>query len=154
MAEDVSPVPRRRKQLPHDVPLWVPDGEVFFITICCMPRGVNQLCNPTTAHIVFESVQFRQDRGDWYVHIVLLMPDHLHALVSFPRDRSMRTVIASWKEFLAKRASISWQRDFFDHRLRDRNYIAKANYIRMNPVKKNLTTDPASWPFVWEPALD
>ena len=90
--------------------------------------------------------------GDWYVQLLLLMPDHLHGLVSFPEDRAMKSVISSWKEFLARKAGVSWQRDFFDHRVRDdESFLEKANYIRMNPVRKNLVAEAGLWPFVWQP---
>jgi putative transposase len=91
-------------------------------------------------------------RGDWYVHLALLMPDHCHALVSCPRDADMRKAVANWKEIVSKRTGVRWQRDFFDHRLRAaESYEEKAHYIRMNPVRGGLTSDPNSWPHVWEP---
>lgn len=143
--------PLDRKRLPHDTPSWVRDGSTFFITICCTPRGHNQLCHPGIAHVLFESVRFRHARGDWYVHLLLLMPDHLHGLISFPRDRAMKSVVSKWKEIVAKKTTVVWQRDFFDHRLRDdENFMQKAHYIRMNPVRAHLTTDRVLWPFKWE----
>ena len=148
---DSAPI---RKKLPHTTPWWVRDGAIFFITVCCTPRGLNQLCNRSTADSLFESVQFRQCRGDWYVHLLLLMPDHLHGLISFPRDRAMRKVISSWKEIVAKKTGVSWQRDFFDHRVRHgKSYSSKADYIRMNPVRKNLVAHSELWSFVWRPDL-
>ena len=80
------------------------------------------------------------------------MPDHLHMLVSFPRDAAMKAVIAGWKEIVAKKESVRWQRDFFDHRLRaTESYEEKAHYIRMNPVRRNLAPTSDAWSFVWEP---
>ncbi len=36
-----------RKTLPHDVPLWVnPQNEIYFITVNCVPPGLNQLAQP------------------------------------------------------------------------------------------------------------
>jgi REP element-mobilizing transposase RayT len=75
----------RRKSLPHSPPDWVRANEaVFFITICCQPRGVNQLCHDEVAQRILESVAFRHRRGDWWMQICLLMPDHVHLLASFP----------------------------------------------------------------------
>ena len=80
------------------------------------------------------------------------MPDHLHALISFPRDKEMTKCISNWKEITAKKIGLCWQRDFFDHRLRaEESYEEKANYIRMNPVRKRFVADPSEWRFVWEP---
>jgi putative transposase len=133
--------------------LWVrSDQAVFFITICCTPKGENQLCKSATAEALFESVAFRQGRGDWWMHLLLLMPDHLHALSSFPSDKDMKVVIPQWKEFTAKKLGIEWQRDFFDHRLRhDESLHAKADYILQNPVRRGLIQRPEDWPYVWLP---
>jgi REP element-mobilizing transposase RayT len=142
----------QRKFLPHTAPAWVRDGAIFFITVCCAPRGANQLCLDAIAARIWESNEFRQKRHDWHVLICLLMPDHLHALISFPRDKVPAKVMANWKEIIAKQTGISWQRDYFDHRLRsDESHEEKSHYIRQNPVRKGLVTNPEEWKFVWEP---
>jgi REP element-mobilizing transposase RayT len=141
----------KRKVLPHETPVWVKPGELFFITICCQQRGENQLCRTELARALIESVCFRQERGDWFVRLFLLMPDHLHALISFPRESSMKAVVAKWKEYSKRHLGIVWQRGFFDHRLRKAESLdEKAHYIRMNPVRQGLVGKPEDWPWVWE----
>src|SRR5690606_6994500 len=123
---------------------------VFFLTICCQVRGTNQLCRREVSEVTFEAVSFRQRMHRWHMHLLLLMPDHLHALVSFPMQESMRKVIAGFKEITAKGTGVEWQRDFFDHRLRnDESFEEKAHYIRMNPVRKELINRSEDWPWVW-----
>ena len=140
----------RRKILPHGVPSWVEGGAVFFVTICCAVHGMNQLCRPEVASALFEAVEFRQARGDWHTHLLLLMPDHLHMLVSFPLDEEMKRVISNFKEMTAKRPRVLWQRDYFDHRLRsDESFDEKAHYIRANPVRKGLVLREEEWRYVW-----
>jgi len=143
-----------RTQLPHGVPAFVrPDDAVFFITICCRPRGGNQLCSPEIANPLFESVAHRNQRGDWWVQFLLLMPDHLHALMLFPQEVEMRAVISEWKKFSARRMHIQWQRDCFDHRLRgEESARAKEEYIRQNPVRAGLAEKAEDWRYVWWPA--
>jgi len=141
----------KRKVLPHVVPFWVKTGDVFFITICCQQRGENQLCCPEVGRALIESVRFRQERGDWHARLFLLMPDHLHALVSFPPENAMKAVVAKWKEYSRRQLDIVWQRGFFDHRLRRAESLdEKAQYIRMNPVRLELVARPEDWPWVWE----
>jgi len=95
---------------------------------------------------------FRHQRHNWHCRLSLLMPDHLHALISFPPASSMKTVVANFKENTAKCADINWQREFFDHRLRDQRALQlKANYIRQNPVRAGLTTSANTWPYLWTP---
>src|SRR5947199_10730074 len=68
------------------------------------------------------------------------MPDHLHALLSFPPSgKPLRLIISKWKEWTAKELGIVWQRDFFEHRLRhDESRREKADYILHNPVRNKL----------------
>jgi putative transposase len=145
-----GPALPKRQKLPHGVPEWVADGAVYFITICCGERGRNQLCAPEVADSVFEAVRFREARLDWHMRLVLLMPDHLHALFSFSPRQPMEKMISNFKEVVAKKAGVRWQRDYFDHRLRaEESLDEKAAYIRMNPVRKGLITRADDWPYVW-----
>jgi len=131
--------------------LWLrPEDGIFFITICCRDRVKNQLCWPTLARVIFDSVEFRNEKHVWYAHLVVLMPDHLHALISFPYERPMKQIIADWKRFLARNLNADWQRDFFDHRLRrDESFVEKADYIRDNPVRAGLVSCTEDWPYFW-----
>jgi putative transposase len=145
----------QRKFLPHATPAWVRPGAAFFLTLCCVPRGANHLCHETVAGLLFEAAEFRHRAERWFVHLLLLMPDHLHGLVSFSAEEEMKKVIANFKGIAAKRAGIVWQRDFFDHRLRsDESFDEKARYIRMNPVRMGLVASPELWPYVWQPGAD
>jgi len=141
-----------RKSLPHEVPLWVdPQKEIYFISINCKQRFINQLTLPNVAEKLFETVRHRQDLFLWRPYLFLLMPDHLHALVSFPPSgKSFKQVITKWKEWTAKEIGIVWQRDFFEHRLRhDESRREKADYILANPVRKGLVDRPQDWPFIY-----
>jgi len=141
----------QRTKLPHGTPVWVPSGSTYFITICCQARGLDQLCNRRVADCIFEAIDFRNTEGKWRAQLFLLMPDHLHALISFPADREMAKVVRSFKEITAKKTGVHWQSDFFDHRLRsDHEYIEKAVYVRANPVRGGLVGDQALWPWKWE----
>jgi putative transposase len=69
------------------------------------------------------------------------MADHLHMLATFGPNAGMKTVIRNLKRYLANHAGINWQRDFFDHRLRDdESYDEKANYILNNPARAGFVT--------------
>jgi REP element-mobilizing transposase RayT len=78
------------------------------------------------------------------------MPDHLHGLFGFARDTGIQQTVTAWKHYNSRTLGISWQRDFFEHRLRhDESFDEKALYIRMNPVRKGLCERPEDWPFCW-----
>jgi putative transposase len=143
--------PIGRKHLPHDCTPLYPvnsESEVYFITICCIPRGANQLANTRIWRAIEETLTIRESNGDLLCRLVLAMPDHLHGLLSFPGSKSMKSVISAFKSWLAKQQGIQWQRDFFDHRLRNEVSAAeKAKYIQMNPVRAGLAANPQDWPY-------
>src|SRR6266446_2243077 len=111
---------KERARLPHDVPLWVdPAKEVYYLTINCRRRGLNQLAVPSIGPPLLETVAFRQKLGLWFAYLFLVMPDHVHALVSFPpSERTIQGVVTDWKRWTARHMGIKWQKDFFEHRLR------------------------------------
>ncbi len=99
-----------RKRLPHEVPQYVasnPEGDVFFITICCEPRGHNQLVTSQTWAAIKDTFEYRQQQGDLKIIMLLAMPDHLHGLLSFEGTQSMSRVVKSIKSWLAKKVGIN-----------------------------------------------
>jgi len=88
----------------------------------------------------------------WHCRLCLLMPDHLHAILSFPLAPGMPTAIKNWKKFVARKHDVDWQRDFFDHRLRDHHELSqKTSYILMNPVRKGLCEQAEDWAWIYRP---
>ena len=141
-----------RKRLPHAVPQWVPEGSWFFITINCEERGRNQLCRTGVGDAVLAAMEHNHSKGVWHCRLVLLMSDHLHAIIAFPHEPGMKTTLSNWKKFTAVKLGIEWQRDFFDHRLRsNEELIEKTDYILMNPVRKGLCERADDWAWVYRP---
>ena len=140
-----------RRHLPHEIPLDTRIGtedEVFFITICCLPRAINQLACIEVWQTIDESLRHREQLGDIRVRLVLAMPDHLHGLFAFCGLKPMTSVMADFKSWVAKSSGVNWQRDFFDHRLRGlESATEKANYIRNNPVRAGLVSRSEDWPY-------
>ena len=140
-----------RKHLPHTglpVNPTHSEGEVYFITICCIPRNINQLATSEVWQAIAETLAVREGQGDLTCRLALAMPDHLHGLFGFPGSKPMTKVISDFKSWLAKQCGIQWQRDFFDHRLRNlESATEKARYIRMNPVRAGLAANPQDWPY-------
>jgi putative transposase len=146
---DVNALPRR-KRLIHDVPSWVPEDSIFFITVNCLPRGQNHLADPKTAAALTEGITMRVERKQWWPLVVLLMPDHVHGLIAFPLGEAMPKIIRDWKRYTARSQGIRWQRHFFDHRIRKEESLEeKWNYIVQNPVRAGLVKSPEDWPYIW-----
>jgi putative transposase len=141
-----------RKKLPHTIPQWVAEGSWFFITINCVPSGKNQLCRADIGNAVLDAMKYNHERFAWHCCLCLLMPDHLHAIIAFPREPGMAMIVKNWKKFVAGEHGVNWQRDFFDHRLRDHHELEeKTSYILMNPVRKGLCEQAEDWEWVYRP---
>jgi len=143
-----------RKRLDHTTHFAGRFGAIYFITICCQQRGINQLCDERTANVLFDTARIYHERGRWTLNLLLLLPDHLHALISTDGRDSLSQLIRDYKRITAKLARIEWQRNFFDHRLRhDESLTEKFAYICQNPIRARLIKNEADWPYVLIPNL-
>ena len=141
------PLPNR-KRLPHGRPI-LPES-LYFITIHAEARERNVLAVPEIAPRLWNEWEVYHRIGRCFPVLFLVMPDHVHGLFNFPVKESMQSVVSAWKSITARRYGIRWQRDFFDHRVRnDAERVEKDDYIVMNPVRKNLVIEPNEWPYVW-----
>jgi len=120
--DSVRPI---RTQLDHSTHYAARFGATFFIPICCETRVANQLCQDGAAQVLFETARRYHDAQKWYMKVLLLMPDHLHMLVSVPGDADLSNLVRDFKRITTRIAGIQWQRNFFDHRLRHDESEAK-----------------------------
>jgi len=156
-----------RKPMNHTPPFHVNAADAwYFITICAAgyrPWSVTPVVggdhraprsSPRTfddiARIILDEARFFHQRGKWFVAIMTIMPDHLHFIVHGPPGgRPLPLVIGDFKRYLSQQFGVSFQRDFFDTRLRDdEHYAEKWRYIVRNPVTRGLVASPREWPHV------
>ena len=88
-------MPIRKPRLRHDSVPWdlYPD---YFITICCKVRRINQLCHPNVAETIRESAMRRQKNRIWHMELLVLMPDHLHAILALSTKKGFLDIISDW----------------------------------------------------------
>ena len=138
-----------RRQLDHTTHFAGRFGAIYFVTICCDRRGVNQLCRETTAVAIFETARRYHATRRWYLNLLLLMPDHLHMLVGIEGEDFLSNIVRDFKRATARFAEVRWQRNFFDHRLRhDESLVEKEDYIRENPIRAELIAPGENWRYV------
>jgi putative transposase len=139
----------QRRKLPHEVPSWVEQGARHFVTLNCGERGGAPLLQGDIADRLLDSARSYEDIGRWHVWLMLIMPDHMHCIVTFDLHRGVKRTVSDWKRYQTTHCGIEWQSDFFEHRLRDdAEFVEKAHYIRMNPVRKGLVAQPEDWRYV------
>ena len=142
---DEAVYPRR---LQHEVPSWVPHGAWYHIRLRVDRAQTTALTEPALGAALLSSIGRYQESGRWYCLVAVLMPDHLHAILSFPPDKRLIRVVGEWKRYQAKQHGVAWQGNFFDHRLRnDAEVFEKYLYILNNPVVKGLCARAEDWPW-------
>ena len=139
-----------RRSLPHQVPPWVNRGATYLLTICARPRHRDQLCRGAAPHATRAWLQVLDARASWQWIACVVMPDHVHVLATIPPTTNIPAEVAAWKRYMARVHRVSWQRDFFEHRLRrDEHIEVKREYLRQNPVRAGLVEAADEWPHFW-----
>jgi putative transposase len=140
-----------RKNLGHrEVPGYVAWNADFLVTICTLPRGANNLCFDPIGSGVLDAARRYETMQKWGIWLLVLMPDHLHLIVTPYVGYNLSGLVADWKRFLRRTYPIKFQRGFFDHRIRNtENFNLKCQYVRANPVRAGLVRRPEDWPWFY-----
>jgi REP element-mobilizing transposase RayT len=143
-----------RRRLPH----YQKNDRALFVTFCCgcldpLPESVRDIVLRHCLH----------DQGTTAaIHAVVVMPDHVHLLLTPLRDvdgnlHSLVEILQGIKSASAHslnralgRLGPVWQEESFDRVLRsDESFEQKVEYIRQNPVRRGLVTRPEDYPWLW-----
>jgi len=124
---------------------------LLFVTIGVQPR------KPVLANQTFAETFVRAcaDADAWLIGRYVIMPDHIHFFCSPAKiaDGSFKLWIRYLKERISKRLKmqtdqIEWklQSDFWDTQIRNgEHYHQKWEYVRQNPVRKELVQKADEW---------
>ncbi len=86
----------------------------------------------------------------WHLRTTVVMPDHIHLLVSLGDTAELTGAVRLFKGRLApvlRRSALSWQKAYFDHRLRpDEDVLPLFLYIFLNPYRARLLDGTERWP--------
>jgi REP-associated tyrosine transposase len=85
-----------------------------------------------------------------YGHVV--MPEHVHLLVSEPERHPLATAIKAIKQSVARRQVKTgehfWQGRYYDFNVgTPQKKVEKLKYIHRNPVHRGLVAQPEDWPW-------
>jgi putative transposase len=107
------------------------------------------------ADIVARRIVECRDGGAYLLHEFVVMPDHLHVLLTPGGTTTLEKAMQLIKggssfniHHLRGHAMQIWLPGFHDWTIRDdADYQAKREYIRMNPVRARLVEQPQDWPY-------
>jgi len=119
--------------------------------------GASFLKDPRVAKLVVDALR-HFDGARYHLHAWCVMPNHVHVIFSVLPARTpalrLSSIIQSWKSFTAKEANRPlartgsfWQREYYDHLVRDdEDFVRCIEYTINNPVKAGLCERWEDWP--------
>jgi len=135
-------------------------GASYFFTLNLADRRLALL----TEHIVALRGAFRRTRmrHPFAIEAIVILPDHLHAIWTLPRDDQdfatrWRLIKSDFSRAIPRGESVSasraskgergiWQRRYWEHTLRDeRDFSRHVDYIHFNPVKHGYVDRVKDW---------
>jgi len=124
------------------IPSRAPRLGTFFITTATSNRRcLFQV--PESAEMFLELQHYRRE-GCYKLHAFVVMPDHIHLIVTpqgITIERAMGFIKGGFSHRLASKFPV-WQRGFTDHRIRDAEDMeTRRKYLHMNPVRAGLVAE-------------
>jgi putative transposase len=120
---------------------------LHFITFSCYQR-LPYLGNPATRDQFEQSLEKIRARYDFLVHGYVVMPEHVHLLVSEPNEATLATVIQALKLSVSIQQGRTrfWQKRYYDFNVfTDDKRVEKLRYIHRNPVTRGLVEQAEDW---------
>jgi putative transposase len=105
------------------------------------------------ARLLIEVLLGYRDQGRYLVHEFVVMPDHIHLLLTpsgeVSLEKAVQFIKGGYSYRLGKVEKIQlWQESFTSHRIRDaEDYERHSEYVRLNPVRAGLVQEATSYPF-------
>jgi putative transposase len=144
-------------------------GDLHFITFCCYQRRP-LLASARARNLVVQILNEVRARYHFALIGYVIMPEHLHLLISEGPAAPPSTILQVFKQRLARRMRGKkrvapgqlalrfpskqgtlrrfWQRRYYDFNVYSRGkVIEKLHYMHANPVRQGLVDHPGDWPW-------
>jgi putative transposase len=122
-------------------------GDLHFVTFSCH-RLKAHLASPSVRSLFEETLERTRARYRFCVIGYVVMPEHVHLLVSEPEIGPLSKAIHALELSMAKRSLPRpfWQARYYDFNVfTERKHVEKLRYIDRNPVKRGLVEQPQDW---------
>ena len=129
-------------------------GTYYYLTLTTLNKN-SLLTALKTADIIFQAFDWLEtnERLRWFC--VVVMPDHIHAVIQLGSKQTLSRLIQSFKSYTAKqinaclgRSGSIWQPAYHDHGIRQEESLnAIIEYCYQNPVRSGLVKAAKDYPF-------
>jgi putative transposase len=155
--------------VPNKLRRYYGAGYLHFITTSCY-RRMPLLAKPRHRDLLLEVLEKVRHRYRFVVVGYVVMPEHIHLLISEPERGNPSKVMQATKQGFARRLLQKlraardvrqgslwemalddghvWQARFYDFVVfTEKKRAEKLRYIHHNPVKRGLVLEPQQWPW-------
>jgi putative transposase len=130
-------------------------GQTHFVAFSCYHR--QPVLNATVLRALFlETLEKTRQKFSLCVYGYVVMPEHVHLLLSEPGSGTLAEAIHFLKLSSAKQEECDeqkgnghfWQKRYYDRNIRSySDFTEKLRYIHRNPVQRGLCEKPEDWPW-------
>ena len=126
----------------------------YFITMCAHMQQ-NLFQRDEVAEIMVATFRKYRDAGEFELHEYVVMPNHIHLLLSLNDHQRLSRVIqlikGGFSHSLREHGIVFravWEQRYYDRQVRDANEFAEfSQYIWQNPVRKGLVENVEDYPY-------
>ena len=105
--------------------------------------------------ILLENLRFYRDRMKFSLHGYVIMPDHMHLLITPRQPATISDIVRNLKSYAGKEVRQAlggsgpiWQRRFYDRVIRsEKQFRATLDYIHVNPVRAGIVRSAEEYEF-------
>jgi len=150
--------------MPRGLRRYHDSGHSHFVTFSCYRRQPN-FSSGEIYDLFPECLERMRRRFDMCVYGYVVMPEHVHLLLSEPEKGTLADAIHYLKLSFAKRVKLLsqvsvqkkdanmmghnepfWQKRYYDRNVRNwQEFAVKLRYLHRNPVKRGLVKEAAQW---------
>lgn len=142
--------------MPRHLKRYQQTGELHFITFSCFHRRAF-LRGAAARDAFLRILEQTRERFAFVVLGYVVMPEHVHLLVSEPFRGRLATALQVLKQNSARQLQQErfaeyqagrhfWQKRYYDFNVRtEKKRIEKLKYMHRNPVQRGLVAHPEDW---------
>jgi len=140
--------------MPHGLRRFQESGQSRFVTFRCYRRQPFFATPELFEHFV-RCLEDMRRRFDVCIYGYVVMPEHVHLLLSEPPRAKLAEAIHYLKLSFAKRVrglrpaaqmGAFWQKRYYDRNVRSYcEFTVKLRYLHRNPVERGLVKEAADW---------
>jgi REP-associated tyrosine transposase len=133
--------------MPQGLKRFQQSAQSHFVTFTCYHRR-RGFDSPAVCDLFLEVLERMRCRFALCIYGYVVMPDHVHLLVSEPERGLLAEAMHYLKLSFAKRLGMGvfWQKRYYDRNVRSADeFREKLRYVHRNPVKAGLCQRPEDW---------